>query len=413
MCALTGMSTLQAADIVESVAPAQVASVQKEHPFFQDMPYPAWSQLTAEQALVDARVGIKLAYQRIDAISKVKPDETTFENTFLALAYASRELDQVQGYMHHLSSVMDSPEMRAAQQELIPELNELSAAITANEQLWTVIKSAAAQPWVKQLSSQKQRFVQQTVDSFRDSGADLSPDKKARKAEIEAELSQLTLNFAKNVLDSTNEWELIITDKAELAGMREDWLAAAAADAAEHGYGTAEAPAWRITLDYTSYGSVLSDCTVESTRKKCWEGQNSIGNGEKYDNEKIVARVMVLRRELAELLGFGTYADLKTMRRMVGGGDNAMAFIDGMMEKVKPAFEQECQQVLDYVSTCRGEKVTAVNPWDRRYYMTQMAKEQYNFDPETLRPYQECNRVIQGMFSTFGPLYVDGPGGWY
>ncbi|MBR5213862.1 MAG: M3 family metallopeptidase [Akkermansia sp.] len=405
MCALTGMSTLQAADIVESVAPAQVASVQKEHPFFQDMPYPAWSQLTAEQALVDARVGIKLAYQRIDAISKVKPDETTFENTFLALAYASRELDQVQGYMHHLSSVMDSPEMRAAQQELIPELNELSAAITANEQLWTVIKSAAAQPWVKQLSSQKQRFVQQTVDSFRDSGADLSPDKKARKAEIEAELSQLTLNFAKNVLDSTNEWELIITDKAELAGMREDWLAAAAADAAEHGYGTAEAPAWRITLDYTSYGSVLSDCTVESTRKKCWEGQNSIGNGEKYDNEKIVARVMVLRRELAELLGFGTYADLKTMRRMVGGGDNAMAFIDGMMEKVKPAFEQECQQVLDYVSTCRGEKVTAVNPWDRRYYMTQMAKEQYNFDPETLRPYQECNRVIQGMFSTFGPLY--------
>ena len=405
VCALSGVCTLQAAEIVESVAPAQVENAKNEHPFFQDKPYPAWSQLTPAQALTDARVAIKRVYTRIDAICKITPEEATFENTFLALADASRELDQVQGYMHHLSSVMDSPEMRDAQKELLPELNKLSADINSNEQLWAVIKSAAAQPWVKQLSSQKQRFVQQTVDSFKDSGADLSPEKKARKAEIQAEMSELTLNFAKNVLDSTNAWELIITDPAELAGMREDWMAAAAADALKHGYGTPEKPAWRITLEYTSYGNVLSDCTVEATRKKCWEGQNTIGAGEKYDNAPIIARVMVLRRELAELLGFGTYADLKTQRRMVGGGTNAMAFIDGMMQKVKPAFDAECQQVLDYVSAKCGEKVTAVNPWDRRFYLTQMAKEQYNFDPETLRPYQECNRVVTGMFNTFGPLY--------
>ena len=405
VCALTGISMLQAADIVESVAPAQVTTVQQEHPFFQDMPYPAWSLLTAEQALIDARAGIALAYERLDAISNITPQQATFDNTFLALANASRELDQVQGYMHHLSSVMDSPEMRAAQQELLPELNKLSASINANEKLWAVIKNAAAQPWVKELSPQKQRFVQQTVDSFLDSGADLSPEKKARKAEIQAEMSQLTLTFAKNVLDSTNAWELIITDKTQLAGMSADWMAAAAADAAEHGYGTAEQPAWRITLEYTSYGTVLKDCEVEATRKLCWEGQNTIGNGEKYDNEQIVARVMVLRRELAELLGFDTYADLKTKRRMVGGGANAMAFIDGMMTKVKPAFDRECQQVLDYVSACTGKKVTAVNPWDRRYYLNKMSEQQYNFDPDTLRPYQECNRVVQGMFNTFGPLY--------
>ncbi|MBR4311499.1 MAG: hypothetical protein IKT79_10745, partial [Akkermansia sp.] len=179
VCALSGLCTLQAAEIVESVAPAQVQTAQNEHPFFQDMPYPAWSQLTPEQALKDARVAIKRVYARIDAICQIKPEEATFENTFLALAEASRELDQVQGYMHHLSSVMDSPEMREAQKELLPELNQLSADINSNEQLWTVIKSAAAQPWVKQLSPQKQRFVQQTVDSFRDSGADLSPEKKA------------------------------------------------------------------------------------------------------------------------------------------------------------------------------------------------------------------------------------------
>lgn len=396
---------LQAADIVESVASAQVAATAKEHPFFQDQPYPAWSQLNPEQALKDARVGLALAYERLDAISKIKPEEATFENTFLALSYYSRELDLVQGYMHHLSSVLDSPEMRNAQQELLPELNKLSASITANEQLWAVFKNAATQPWVKQLSAQKQRYVQQVMDSFRDSGADLAPEQKARKAEIEAELSQLTLNYAKNVLDSTNAWELVITDKAELAGMSDNWLEGAAADALEHGYGTAENPAWRITLDYSSYGKVMSDCSVEATRKKCWEGQNTLGCGEKYDNEKIVARVMTLRHELAVLLGFKNFADLKTHRRMVGGGDNAMAFVDNMMAKVKPAFDAECQQMLDYVSRCCGKQVVALNPWDRRFYLNQMSKEQYNFDPETLRPYQECNGVIKGMFNTFGALY--------
>ena len=94
VCALTGVSMLQAADIVQSVAPDTVAAAQNlEHPFYQDKPYPAWSQMSAEQALKDARVGIALTYERIDAISKVQPQDATFENTFLALAYASRELD--------------------------------------------------------------------------------------------------------------------------------------------------------------------------------------------------------------------------------------------------------------------------------------------------------------------------------
>ncbi len=404
VCALTGMSILHAAEAAQAVA-SQPAVQEIAHPFYQDKPYPAWSQMTSDKALADAREGIRLAYERIDAISKVKPHEATFENTFLALAYSSVEMDQAMGYVHHLSSVMDSPQMRSVQEELIPELNKLSAYINANDALWAVIKNAATQPWVKQLSPQKQRFVQQTVDSFHDSGADLSPEKKARKAEIEQELSTLTLAFGKNVLDSTNAWELIITDPAELAGMSEDWMARAKADALAHGYGSEDKPAWRITLEFTSYGDVLSDCTVEATRKKCWEGQCSIGNSGKFDNAEIVARVMVLRRELAHLLEFDTYADLKTKRRMVGGGDNALAFIDGMMDKVKPAFEAECAQVLDYVSRCRGEKVTALNPWDRRFYLNKMSKELYNFDPESLRPYQECENVIKGMFSIFSGLY--------
>lgn len=406
ICTLAGSGIMYA----EAEPPALSAeqSIQNnrlEHPFFEDTPYPSWSQMTAERGLADTRAALDMAKKRLDAICSLKPEETTFENTFGAYYKATEELEQVQTYMHHLSSVMDHPDMRQAQEELIPELTEFSASVTANERLWKVIKSASAQPWAKELSPAKKRFVEQVMDSFKDSGADLPEDKKARKAEIDRELSQLTHQFGKNVLDSTNAWELIITDPAELAGMSKDWLDKAAASAQAKGYGSKEAPAWRITLDFTSFGEVMKDCEVEATRKKCWEGQCTIGRDGAYDNEKIVARVMELRREKAELLGFKTYADLTTAHRMVGSGEKAMAFVDGMMEKVKPAFEKECEMLLCYIYGITRKETKELNPWDRRYYMSRMSKDLYDFDPETLRPYQSCDNVIKGMFSIFSHLY--------
>ncbi len=406
VCALAGLSMLQAEETATAVTTAkqEVVCNKLAHPFFQDMPYPAWSQMTPQQGIADTRAALALAYQRIEGICNIKPEEATFENTFLALNLASDELGQVQGYMHHLASVMDNEELRNAQESLISELNEFDARLIANDRLWAVIKNAAAQPWVKELSPAKQRFVQQTVDSFVDGGADLSAEKKVRKAAIEEELSKLTLQFAKNVLDSTNAWKFLVTNKEELAGMSDDWMAKAQEDAKACGFGSEEKPAWLITQDYTSVGPVLRDCEVAQTRKMCWEGQATIGAVGEWDNAPVVARVMELRRELAELLGFRTYADLTTHRRMVGGGDNAMAFIDNMAEKVLPSFREECNQILEYVSKLKGEQVRFLDPWDRRYYLNKMSQEMYQFDPEELRPYHKADNVVSGMFSLYGNL---------
>ena len=405
MCALTGLNMLQAEETAVAVAAKQeVVYNALAHPFYQDKPYPAWSQMTAKQGLADTRAGLQKARERIAAICRIQPHEASFENTFLALSQAADELSQTQGYMHHLSAVMDNEELRAAQEELIPELTAFDAEVTANPQLWAVIKSAAAQPWVKELSAAKQRFVQQTVDGFVDGGADLPADKKARKAEIEQELSQLTLQFAKNVLDSTNAWKLLIVDETQLAGMSEDWMTKARAEAAARGFGSAENPCWMITLDYESVGSVLRDCEVESTRKMCWEGQATVGAIGEWDNEPVVARVMELRRELAELLGFESYADMTTHRHMVGGGKNAMKFIDEMAEKVMPAFQAEIQQVLNFVSEYEQQNVMFLDPWDRRFYLKKMSEQMYNFNAEELRPYHRADNVINGMFAIYSHL---------
>lgn len=401
-----GVAVLLPATHAQEPQPAAPAAQteQAQHPFFQFDLYPRWSQLTPEQGMADVRRGMEIARAKMEALCSLKPEEMTYENTFAQYEEMTDELGSAEVLLYHLSCVMDSPEVRAAQEALLPETSAFYSALSANEQLWATIKAAAAQPWVRTLSAQKQRYVQQVVDSFKDSGADLPADKKARKAEIEKELSELTLKFGKNVLDSTNAWELVIKDKAQLAGMSEDWMSQAAAAALEKGYGTEENPQWLVTLQLNSYYEVLRYCDVEETRRLVRAGRNTVGNTPEFDNAPLVARVMELRRELATLLGFGTFADLKAARRMVGSGERAMSFVDEMMHKVKPAFDRETNEMLAYVSRCKGEQVTAMKPWDTGYYSRKYAEELYNLDKEELRPYFECNRVCKGMFSIFEHL---------
>ncbi len=389
------------------VEPGTIAmeSESAAHPYLAPELYPQWSRLTAEQGLADIRHGLNEARQQMEAICRVQPGSETYENTFGAYESMGERMDVAYGLFRTLASVMDSPERRAAQEALIPEMSAFSSSVVANECLWAVLKRAAEAPWVAGLTPEQQRYVQQVVDSFRESGAELSAEGKARKADIVQELSQLANLYSRNILDATAAWQLVIEDPAQLEGCSPAWMDAARAAAEDKGLGTPDAPRWLVTLAYTSYGEVMRNCHVEATRRKCYEGQCGLGMGGKYDNEAVVARVMVLRRELASLLGFETYADLTTAHRMVGSGRAALGFIDGLMQRVKPAFDAECAELLADAAKRSGKTVEKMAPWDRRYYMTQMSKERFSFDPEQLRPYFACDHVVKGMFSLFEGMY--------
>ncbi len=401
---LLALGAVHASEPAAAPVPAATPAASA-HPYLDSAFYPQWSCLTPGQGLTDIRLGLEMAKRNMEAICNVAPGTETYENTFAAYERMDEVMYSGYSLFGLLCSLMDSPERRAAQEAILPELSAFASSVTANERLWSVIKRAAAAPWVQDLSAEQKRYVQQVVDSFRDSGADLAPEGKARKAAIMQELSQLTHKYSKNILDATAAWQLVISDPAELDGCTPAWMDAARLAAVEKGLGNEHDPRWLVTLAYTSYGEVMRNCHVEATRRACWEGQAAIGKGGAYDNEAIVARVMQLRRELATLLGFATYADLTTAHRMVPSGAAAMAFIDGLMQRVKPAFERENAEMLAYISARKGEKVEALAPWDRRYYMNQLSKERYAFDPEQLRPYFPCDRVVEGMFSIFGGLY--------
>ena len=190
-CGLFGLTPLQAEQQADaaSVPATALVPATPAHPFLDKGFYPQWSKLNGQQATTDIRLALESARARMEAICNVKPGEETYENVFLAFERMGEELDRAESRLYHLANVMDSPDLRAAQEELMADISAYSSSIIANERLWSVIKRAAAAPWVKELSPAKQRFVQQVVDSFRDSGADLPPEKKERLAAIKQELS--------------------------------------------------------------------------------------------------------------------------------------------------------------------------------------------------------------------------------
>ena len=377
--------------------------IMNSHPFLNPAMLPAWSELTPERASADIREAVKQAQASIDAICSIT--EPTYANTFAALESASEPLHRAWGRLMHLDSVNDNAAQREAIAELMPEVVVFSSSIALNPRLWQVLKHAAAQPWVAGLSPAKQRFIQETLADFRESGADLPEDKKARYAEIETELSLATKQFSENVLDSTNAWEHIVTSESELAGLPDSAREAARLNALAKGYGTEEAPQWRFTLQFPSMSPVMQFADSDSLRKTLWEGANTIGSGAQYDNAALIAKILDLRQEKAEMLGSANFADYTTSRRMAGTGANALRFIDTMHEKVHPKFIEEQETVRRYKERITGQPVERLNPWEIGYWSEKQRKELYDFDSEELRPYYSVPNVMKGLFDIYSTLY--------
>lgn len=377
---------------------------QEQHPFLDPSFQVSWSKLKPEYVKSDITLAMEQASENINAICNQPLDQLTYGSTFGALENATEALNLGWGRLMHLDSVMDNPAQREAIAEMLPEVSRFSASIPLNSSLWNVLKKAAECPWVDQLSPTKKRFVEETLADFRESGADLPEEAKARFAEIQAELTQLTKTFAENVLDSTNAWELIVTDAAELAGLPESACEAARLDALAKGHGAEENPAWRFTQQFTSLNPVLQFAESDELRRKLWEGSTTLGTGD-YDNASLIERILRLRQEKAGMLGFKTFADYTTSRRMACSGDNALNFINHLHDEVKPCFLKDMDELLSYRNAQTGENADKLKPWETSFWAEKRRQELYAFNEEDLRPYYSVDKVMQGMFAIYSRLY--------
>jgi len=383
------------------------------HPFNDPSFAIRWSTLLPEAVESDIRWGLDEARQRIDAIVGQKLEDLTYESTFLALEQASKTLQRAWGRLNHLDSVADEPAQRAALNQMLPEVSEFFSSIPLRDDLWQVLKQFGRSAAVAKLTPIQRRHVAETMLDFEQDGADLPQAQKARIAEIDAELSQLTKQYAENVLDATNAWDILIEDEQRLRGIPAMSLAAAAANARAKGHGTEEKPVWRFTLHGPSMMPVMQYADDDGLRREIWQASVKVGAEGKYDNADLVWRVLRLRQEKSTILGKKHFADLVLQRRMARDGANAANFLEGLHGRIVQEFQQETRELCQYKNEKTGQACEMLEPWERSYWAEKRRKERYDVDDEALRPYFPVDQVMAGMFALcekiFGVQVVEIP----
>jgi len=336
--------------------------------------------------------------KNVDALAGAATPRT-FENTLIELEKSTEKLDYALGVVRHLESVATSPELRAAWNVVEPKASAFYSQIPLNAGLWKQLQAYASTDEAKALKGTRRRFLTKSLDSFRRHGAELDDAGKKRLAEIDVELTRVTTKFSENVLDSTNAFDLIVTDEAKLAGLPESALAAARQNAESKG-----AAGWRFTLQAPSYIPVMTYLDDRSIREQMYRAYSLRATEPERDNRPLVARILELRKEKATLLGFADFADLVLHDRMAHSGERAMRFTEDMRAKTEPFFAKENAALQEFAGK-QGFGGETLEPWDIGYWSEKERRGLYDFDEEELRPYFPAERVVPGMFAIVERLY--------
>lgn len=371
------------------------------HPFLANDFHIRWSTLTPDHVATDVQAAIEQAKGALAAIKDLAESALTYENTFASLEAATDGLERAWGRLNHLDSVANNDKQRAALNELLPAVSAFYSSISLDGELWAKLKSFAESPAAMQLDSVSARFVEETCADFIASGADLEPVAKARMAEVASELAQLTQKFSEHVLDSTNSFELFVTDESRLAGLPASAVAAAAEDAK----GKDREGAWRFTLQMPSLIPVLQHADDESLRRELWMASSQVASTGEHDNTELLWQIVQLRHEKAQLLGFDSFADLTLQRRMAKDGASALAFVEDLQSRITAAFVQESEELEAYKARKTESPVAPLEPWELGYWAEKQRQELYDFDDEVLRPYFAVKNVMDGMFSIATRLF--------
>jgi Zn-dependent oligopeptidase len=357
-----------------------------------------FSQIKNEDYLPAFQEGIALAKAEIDAIVN-NPEAATFENTIEAMDYTGDVLDRLSSIFFNLNSAETNDEMQKIAQEVSPLLSEFGNDITLNADLFARVKAVYEQKEALNLSTEQATLLDKKYKSFSRNGANLAEDKKNQLREIDKELSKLSLQFGENVLAETNAFELYLTDEKDLAGLPEGTIEAA------HSLAKAqEKEGWIFTLDHPSYIPFMTYADNRELRKKMAIafGARSFQNNE-YDNQEIVLKIVKLRQQRANLLGYTTHANFVLEERMAESPEKVIAFENDLLAKAKPAALKEFEQLAAFAKELDG--IEQLEKWDGAYYSEKLKQQLFNLDDEKLKPYFQLEKVLNGAFTIAGKLY--------
>ena len=354
--------------------------------------------------------GIRRDDEHIDKLIN-NPEPPTFDNTIIDTEDDNGYydlLDNVSTVFFNLLSAETNDEMDALAQKLQPILTKHANDVRLNKQLFERIKAVydlynnpvEGAPAPRELTAEEQRLLEKSYDGFVRSGALLDEAGKEKLRAISEEASMLGLQFSQNLLKEKKAFKLHITDEADLAGLPDTQIQAAALAAKENNL-----EGWVFALDFPSYSPFMQYSEKRELRKKMFMAYNTIcTHDNEQNNIEICKRLINLRRELAQLLGYDTYADYVLKHRMAANIQNVYNLLDQLVEAYKPTALKEKEELRNMARQTMGADFV-LEPWDAPYYSHKLQLQKYNVDSEMVRPYLELNNVIKGVFGLATRLY--------
>ncbi len=324
----------------------------------------------------------------------------TFNNTILALEKSGTLLENVTTVMFNLMSSETSDELESIAEKLMPELTEHSNNISLNEKLFARIKQVYENRESFHLSHEESKLLQNTYDGFIRQGANLSDKDKETYRKITAEISSLTLRFSQNHLKETNRYEMHLTDANQLEGLPQSTI-----DAALHTAKEKNKEGWIITLQAPLYVPFMKYSRNRDLRKTLYLAYNTqCTHDDELNNFEIVKRLVNLRMQKAQLLGFECYADFVLQKRMAENKTRVYQLLDQLTEAYTPTARQELKEIEQFAQATEGNGFKLM-PWDFSFYAEQLKQKKFNLDEEALRPYFELSQVESGVFGLATKLY--------
>ncbi|RUA11164.1 MAG: M3 family peptidase [Flavobacteriia bacterium] len=340
---------------------------------------------------------IEDAREEIDQIAQNK-EEATFKNTLEALDFSGQKLDRITSIFFNLNSAETNDEIQKIAQEVSPLLTEFSNDITLNKDLFNRISTVFKQKDTLDLDSEQKMLLEKRYKSFVRNGANLNEEDQNKLRDINKKLAKLTLKFGENVLAESNNFSLHITKEEDLSGLPEGVKEAAKMLAKQK-----KEEGWIFTLDYPSYIPFMTYADNRKLREKMAKafGARAFRNNN-FDNREIVLKIVQLRHQRANLLGYKTHAHFVLEERMAETPEKVKDFLNELLEKAKPAARKDFRSVAELA---QKDGIKTLEKWDGAYYSEKLKKERFDLDDEKLKPYFKLENVINGVFTVANKLY--------
>ena len=343
-----------------------------------------------EQAIREARA-------EVDAIV-ANPEEPTFANTIEALEFSGGKLDEISNIFFNLNEAHTNDTMQSLALELSPMLTAFGNDISLDPRLFERVKAVYDQRETLGLNTEQARLLEKTYKSFARNGAALSEADKQTYRDLTEKLSQLSLKFNQNSLAATNAFTLQITDSAKIAELPDYVKESMAAEAKER-----DMEGWVVTLQAPSMIPFMTFSSDRELKEKLWRAYNGRSLGGEFDNTGIVKEIAETRLELANLLGYATYADYVLEERMAENAPTVNAFLAELLDRAIDASRADVRSIAEYAKTqgFQGQLM----PWDFGYYSEKLKNEKYSINEEQMKPYFKLENVQKGVFLLAEKLY--------